>query len=130
VAGPVWPPEKLTTSKRAAATPQKLEVSPANGANATRSIATEAKQVDPAIQDVTKDPEELKNDTDETRNEAQGTKEDRDGTKKKKGSGVSVSLNFSPKKPADNDTRAATAGQHEASDTTSLEGTQPEQPAA
>jgi PE-PPE domain len=120
---------KATTSNGAAATLQKTEVSTTSRPNATQSNATEIKQVDPTKPDVTKDPEEIKNATDETKMDVEGTAEAREGTKKK-GSGVKVSLNFSPKKPADNDTRAATPGQDEASDSTSPDGTDSEQPAA
>jgi hypothetical protein len=114
-----------TTSNGAATTVQKAEVSTTSGPNATQSNATEVNRVDPTKPDVTKDPEEIKNDTEETTNVVEGTEEDREGTKKN-GPGVRVSLNFSPKKPADNDTGGATAAQDEASDTTSPEGTESE----
>jgi hypothetical protein len=121
---------KSTTSNEAAATLQTPKVSTASGTNATRSIATEVKQVDPTIPDVTKDPEESKKDTEDTKKDVDATQKGREGTKAN-GSGASVSLNFSPKKPADNDAHGAPGGQHEATDTTtSPEGTDSEQPAA
>jgi hypothetical protein len=120
---------KSTTSNGTGTTLQKTEVSTAAGTNATQSNATEVKQVDPTKQDVTKDPEEIKNVTEETKNVVEGTEEDRAGTKKN-GASVRVSLNFSPKKPADSDTGGATAGQDEPSNTTSPKGTESEQPAA
>jgi hypothetical protein len=105
--------------------------------NATQSKATEVEQVDPTQQDVTKGSDEIKADAEGTKKDPDtGTKKDPEDTKKdheetkKNESGVSVSLNFSPKKPADGDTGGATASQDDAAGTTSTEGTESEQAAA
>jgi hypothetical protein len=144
--GTADPESGSTTSTGARTTMQKTEIDNegnVSGTNATQSNVTEIKQVDPNPQDATKDSEEIKTDSEGTKADPEGTKADPEGTKndsegtkkgrdetKKNGSGVSVSLNFSPKKSADGNTGGATAGQDDAAGATSPEGTESEQAAA
>ena len=133
--GTTDPESGSTTSNGGGTTLQKTVVETSSGANATESNGTEVKQVDPTKQDVTKGSDEIKTDSQGTKADPEGTKNDSEGTKKDRGetkqngSGVSVSLNFSPKKPKDGDTGGTTAGQ-DAAGTTSPEGAESEQAAA
>ncbi|HZN81002.1 MAG TPA: PE-PPE domain-containing protein [Mycobacterium sp.] len=133
--GTTAPESGSTTSNGGGTTLQKTVVETSSGANATESNGTEVKQVDPTKQDVTKGSDEIKTDSQGTKADPEGTKNDSEGTKKDRGetkqngSGVSVSLNFSPKKPKDGDTGGTTA-RHDAAGTTSPEGAESEQAAA
>jgi hypothetical protein len=134
--GTTNPESGSTTSNGPGTTLQKTVVETSSGANATQSNGTEVSQDDTTKQDLTKISEEIKKVPEGAKKDPEGTKKDPEDVKKgpdetkKDASGVSVSLNFSPKKSVDNDTRGATAGQDETSDTTSREGTESEQPAA
>jgi hypothetical protein len=140
--GTTAPDSGSATSNGAGTTQQKTEVETASGTNATQSNATEVKQVDPTEQDLTKDSEEIKKDPEEAKKDPEESKKDPERKKdpdvgkkdadetKKNGSGVSVSLNFSPKKPADGDTGGDTASKNDDAGTTSPEGTESEQAAA
>jgi hypothetical protein len=108
---------------------QKTEVATTSGTNTTQSNVTEVNQVDPTTPDLTKDSEGTKKDPDETKKDADETRKNADETKKN-ASGGSVSLNFSPKKPADADKGGAGAGQTDPAGTTPSEGTDSEQAAA
>jgi hypothetical protein len=108
---------------------QKIEVATTSGTNTTQTNVTEVKQVDPTEQDLGKESEETKKAPSGIKKVLEGIKKDLEGIKKD-AAGVSVSLNFSPKKPADADKGGAGAGDPDAAGTTPSEGTDSEQAAA